>query len=290
MLNPEARLFKALEILREAWPLMFGLGFCFIGLWPMLWCFNSSIAHHPLGHLFAANLPLLILPVLLAHERRRDYGWDKESFDAYAANPELFRVEIYKAAVNRLPYLGFAEKHRPVQDGAKVAQFETAVIEALRKLGIRQETTVVNRGRPFLSHEYGLTELKWGKWENGDTKNYVMHIAILWPEGRIKFDIEVDDPSHKSGTRLLNDRNRDEVLTERGWFIRRLNYKFLANQAKAIKALQDIVGMVYFFAKYANEEPFDSGFKLTACAQNRHFNKKDRPLRSDRSSSASTKR
>ncbi len=273
---PEVRLFKALEVLRDAWPLMLGFGIFFNGLWPSIWGLVPAIAHNPFARLFATVSPVLLFPLVVANESRRDYGRDKEIVDAYAANPELFRDEIYKAAVNRLPYLDFAGKHRSVQDGAKVGQFESGVIEALRKLGIRQETTVANRGRPFLIHQYELTELKWGRWENGDTKNYVVDIAILWPERRIKFDIEVDDPSHKTGTRPLKDHNRDELLTERGWFTRRLNHKFLADQAKAAKALQDIVGMIYFFAKYANEEPIDFGFKVTAGAQNQRFRKKER--------------
>jgi very-short-patch-repair endonuclease len=279
---PEVRLFKALEVLRDAWPLMLGFGVFFNGLWPTIWGLVPAIAHNPLARLFASIAPLILFPILVAHESRRDYGRDKEIFDAYAANPELFRDEIYKAAVNRLPYLDFAGKHRPVQNCTKVGQFEADVIEVLRKLGIRQETTVANRGRPYLIHQYELTELNWGKWENGDSKNYVMDIAILWPERRIKFDIEVDDPSHKTGTRPLKDRNRDEVLTARGWFTRRLNHKFLADQAKTAKALQDIVGMIYFFAKYANEEPIDLGFKVTARAQNQRFRKKEKVERSER--------
>ncbi|MNT40596.1 hypothetical protein D3C72_1769200 [compost metagenome] len=99
----------------------------------------------------------------------------------------------------------------------------------------------------------------------------------MWPERRIKFDIEVDDPSHSSGTRPLKDRNRDTVLTERGWFTRRLNHNFLADPGKTAKALRDIVGIVYFFAKYANEEPIDWEFKLGARIQNRLFRKQDKP-------------
>lgn len=273
---PEARLLKALEVLRESWPFLLGFGLFFYGQWPAIWSFSPSIGKHPLGLLFAALLPLILLPFLVARESRHDYGREKEIFDAYAANPELFRDEIYKAAVNRLPYLDFAGRHRPAQDGAKVGQFEAEVIEGLRKLGIRQETTVANRGRPFLIHQYELTELKWGKWENGDTKNYVMDIAILWPERRIKFDIEVDDPTHKSGSRPLKDRNRDDVLTERGWFTRRLNHKFLADQAKTREVLQSIVGIVYFFAKYANEAPIDLGFKVAAFGQNQRFRRVDK--------------
>lgn len=276
---PEAKLIKALELLRETWLFLLAFGTLFIGLWPTFLSFNPAIANHPLGRVFAALLPLILLPILIARESKLEYDRNKEIFDAYATNPELFRDEIYKAAVNRLPYLDFAGRHLPAQYGAKVGQFEVQVIEGLRKLGIRQETTVANRGRPFLIHQYELTELKWGKWENGDTKNYVLDIAILWPERRIKFNIEVDDPTHQVGTRPLSDRNRDEVLTERGWFTRRLNHKFLTDHAKTSKALRDIVGIVYFFAKYANEEPIDLGFRVASLGQNKRFRKADKARR-----------
>ncbi|MBO9540451.1 DUF559 domain-containing protein [bacterium] len=200
---------------------------------------------------------VMIVPVLFHFPRLRKqrYSHEKELFGAFEANPDLYRDEIFKAAITRLPYVDFYGKHVTLSDKSKVGRFEAEVIDELRKLGIRQEVSVANRGRPFLIHQYELTELGWKKWENGDSKNYVLDIAILWPERRIKYNIEIDDPSHT--TRRQKDINRDKVLTDRGWFTRRLNHNFLKTPGNTEKAAREIVALLYFFAKYANEQELE---------------------------------
>jgi very-short-patch-repair endonuclease len=287
-LLPEPKRFGPGEVIQAVWPVLLSASGLVLFAGIPVWSKGFTLGHGLFDLVAAIVFPFVVVPVWIARGTDRDYSRDKGIFDSYAANPDLYRDEIYKVAVSRLPYLDFKGKHLSVQDGAKVGRFEAQVIEAFRKLGVHQETKVENRGRPYLIHQYELTELKWGRWENGDTKNYVLDIAILWPERRIKYDIEIDDPSHQSGTRPLKDRNRDDILTERGWFTRRLNHNFLADPAKMTKALNEILSIVYFFAKYANDEPIDWEVRMVALMQNRRFRKQQKALLGARPASPST--
>lgn len=284
---PELVLVSAGEMLRWGWWLLLGIGL-FVGLilffmaggigLPMAWRIGILVVV-PLGFLTG-------VPWAVAVANHQEYAGNKELFDAYAANPELYRDEIYKAAVYRLPVLDFFGRHRLVQD-ASIGRYEAEVIEAFRKLGIRQEATVANRGRPFLIHQYELTELGWGKWEDGGTKNYTLDIAILWPERRIKFDIEIDDPSHCTGARPIKDVQRDEVLTERGWFVRRFNHNFLregVSNGRLAEKVKDVISIVYFFAKYANDEPIDQETRLMARVRESRFREQRAKVRKQRAS------
>lgn len=248
--TPPPRFFEFKYGAQVLWPHMLWLGVLLAGLETQLLRIQHPLA---IAGIFVGFL-LFFFGLMcwgFWKMRRRVYAQEKELFGAFEGNPNLYRDEIFKAAVCRLPVMDFFGKHRTISNASKVGRYEADVIEELRKLGIRQETTVENRGRPFLIHQYELTELKWGQWENGDSKNYVLDIAILWPERRIKYNIEVDDPSHN--TRPLKDINRDQVLTGRGWFVRRFNHAFFTDKAKVAKALREIVSIIYFFAKYAND-------------------------------------
>lgn len=105
----------------------------------------------------------------------------------------------------------------------------------------------------------------------------MLDIAILWPERRIKYNLEVDDPSHN--TRPLKDINRDEVLTARGWFVRRFNHTFMADKAKVAKALREVVSIIYFFAKYANDGDLGLDERWLARVQGRRFANERRTVR-----------
>lgn len=266
--TPPPRFFDFKYAAQALWPPMLGLGV-------LLACVETSVfpVRHPLAiaAVFVGWIAIFLGIVIwgFAKLRGRVYAQEKELFGAFEANPDLYRDEIFKAAVCRLPVMDFFGKHKTVSVSSKIGRYEAEVIEELRRLGIRQETTVENRGRPFLIHQYELTELKWGRWENGDSKNYVLDIAILWPERRIKYNIEVDDPSHS--TRPLKDINRDDVLTARGWFVRRFNHAFLAEQTKVAKALREVVSIIYFFAKYANDTDLGWDERWLARVQGRRF-------------------
>lgn len=170
------------KIIREAAlgkappPRFFDLKYAFQVLWPhMLWLglllggIETRVlpVSHPWGiaSIFMAFLAYFfgLMVWYFSKVRKKVYAQEKELFGAFEGNPNLYRDEIFKAAVCRLPVMDFFGKHRTVSATSKIGRFEAEVIEEFRKLGIRQETTVENRGRPFLIHQYELTELKWGE-------------------------------------------------------------------------------------------------------------------------------
>ena len=57
--------------------------------------------------------------------------------------------------------------------------------------------------------------------------------------------------------------------------MRRLNHNFLA-QGRGMEAARDIVGIVYFFAKYANHAPLEWESRLGAWLQGRRIAKRRR--------------
>lgn len=252
--TPKPKLFSLKGLIAITWPFLIGYGIFAASIYSRFIYTSSFLATITVfGLSFAGIIGAMVWG--LTREQKRVYAQQKELFAAFVANPDLYRDEILKAAVAKLPSVDFYGKHATNLDNAKTGKYEAEIIEGFRKLGIRQEVSIANRGKPFLIHQYQLKELGWGKWENGDSKNYTLDIAILWPERRIKYDVEIDDPSH--ALRHQKDIRRDETLTERGWFIRRLNHNFLADERKTEKALQEIASTVYFFAKFANEEPLD---------------------------------
>lgn len=264
---PEPHLFSLKEFLRLAWPFALVLA---VAMTLFAWPAGTLLFAGAASLVAAAAIVLATLAATFWHESRGDqraYARSKALFDAFAANPELYRDEIFKAAVARLPEVDFYGRHLPAAE-AKVGRYELEVIEWLRQLGIQQEVTVENRGRPFVIHQYELAELGWVREEDGQRMNYVLDVAILWPERRIKYDIEIDDPSHKTGTRQLKDMNRDAILTARGWLVRRLNHNFLIS-GKGPEALKEIVGIVYFFAKYADESPLGWEHRFAAWLQSK---------------------
>jgi Uncharacterized protein conserved in bacteria len=251
---PRVKLFSLKGLIAYSWPLLLGFSLFLAMIYTRV--INSdSVQGSVIVFLLSVVLTSVAMIFGLTIEQNRVYAQQKELFAAFEANPDLYRDEILKAAVSKLPSVDFYGKHATNLDNSKIGRYEAEIIEGFRQLGIRQEVTVANRGRPFLIHQYQLKELGWGKWENGDSKNYTLDIAILWPERRIKYNVEIDDPSHAH--RLQKDIRRDEILTERGWFIRRLNHNFLANEEKKANAPKEITGIVYFFAKYADDESLD---------------------------------
>jgi len=62
--------------------------------------------------------------------------------------------------------------------------------------------------------------------------------------------------------------------------VRRLNHKFMKDEARVAQALGEIVGIVYFFGKYANDEPLDNWLhRYGAWVQNRLFVEERRTAR-----------
>lgn len=251
---PKIILFSLKGLVAYSWPILLGFSLFLAIIYTRV--INSDSLQ---GSVFLFLASVVVTSVVMVFglilEQKRVYAWQKELFAAFEANPDIYRDEILKAAVAKLPSVDFYGKHATNLDNAKIGRYEAEIIEGFRKLGIRQEVTVANRGRPFLIHQYQLKELGWGKWENGDSKNYTLDIAILWPERRIKYNVEIDDPSHAH--RLQRDIRRDEILTGRGWFIQRLNHNFMADEEKKANAPKVITSIVYFFAKYADDEPLD---------------------------------
>lgn len=266
---PEPKIYGYGEYLGLGWPVMLFLGiFLSIGFIPLLGRVLPAIALLP-SLLIVTLLVVLGMPAALVFLTSQDYAQIKPVFDSFAAEPEIFRDEIFKAAVQTLPELDFYGRHRR-SDEAKVGRYEREMLEHLRALGVQQEVTVANRGRPFVIHQYELLELGRGKWPNGDSKNYMLDLAILWPERRIKYNIEIDGPEHIEGMRPQKDLDRNACLTGRGWFVRRLNHTFMS-QGRGIDAARDIVSIVYFFAKYANNAPLEWGDRMAAWLQGRRF-------------------
>jgi hypothetical protein len=268
--SPKPRLWSPKDFFRLALPVL--------GLLAAADVFLGFLLIPATRSLFAVAIPAIIsLPLLLVWSwrgHRKDYERDKEIFDAFRSHPDLYRDEVFKAAVDRLPLLDFHGRHLTPVDNAKIGRYEQDVIGLLGKLGIRQEYTVANRGRPYLIHQYELRELGWGKRPDGSSKNYVPDVAILWPERRIKFNLEVDDPTHDDLERYRQDIQRDGTLTERGWFVRRLKHRFIADgmqNGKLDKALTEVLQIIYFFAKYANDQPLEWDSRFTAwLSQRRH--------------------
>lgn len=274
--TPPPRFITGKALVLHIWPYCIALG---LGSSLVEWLLFRPKSLLLASLLVFACFAVLIVPLVFLFPRMRKqwYSHEKELFGAFEANPDLYRDEIFKAAITRLPYMDFYGKHVTLSDKSKIGRFEAEVIDELRKLGIREVTTVENRGRPFLIHQYELTELGWPKWENGDSKNYVLDIAILWPERRIKYNIEIDDPSHT--TRRQKDINRDKVLTERGWFTRRLNHNYLKTPGNSQKAAKEVVAILYFFSKYANEQELELEQWWRAKLQNAEFRKEQKAAR-----------
>lgn len=274
--TPAPSFISARTLAMHLWPYYVVLG---LGAFLVEWLLFRPKSPLLVSLLLIGCFALMIAPVsfLFPRMRKQWYSQEKELFGAFEANPDLYRDEIFKAAITRLPYLDFYGKHVTVSDKSKIGRFEAEVIDELRKLGIRQEVSVANRGRPFLIHQYELAELGWKKWNNGDSKNYVLDIAILWPERRIKYNIEIDDPSHT--TRRQKDINRDKVLTERGWFTRRLNHNYLKTPGNPEKAAKEVITILYFFAKYANEQELEFEQWWRAKIQNAEFRKEQKAAR-----------
>lgn len=266
------------DIVQAMWPhlLIVGILFSTAAFLQMLaWKLRVPHSWCALG----VPLTFLIFPPLAVRWMRQSNAQYEKLLALFKLYPEVYRDEIFKWAVYKLPLVDFAGRHRGHQPNAKIGRFEGELVAKLKNYGIEVETTVANRGRPFVIHQYELTELEWGKWPNGDTKNYTLDLAILWPERRIKYNIEVDDSSHGTSERLGKDINRDKVLTERGWFVRRLNHKFLSDEEKTQQAMDEIVAIIFYFAKYADDQEFDYEKRWDARIQNQRLKKDQERLK-----------
>lgn len=262
-----------LDIIEALWPHLLLFASLMMGA-VQLFLLSFKIYATPWWLTMAYPVTFLVFPLLTKLSIKQYHSEFEKLLVLYNRHPEVYHDEIFKLAVSKLPIVDFQGRHSANLENAPIGNHEMDLIARLRDYGIEAETTVTNRGRPFVIHQYQLAELGWGKWPNGDPMNYRLDLAILWPERRIKYNIEVDDARHGTSERLGKDLFRDQTLIERGWFVRRLNHKFLSDEARVQKALDEIVGIIFYFAKYADDKPFWLDSRWDSRVQNQRLKKK----------------